>query len=624
MPASMPGTLPPLMQIAFNKMRQSILTNPTTSEYLTGWQENPRLASLFPSLGYTAASIVISNGEPPEGFSSIAKLEKYFSEEREMAYRKMFVQDRDNPQLDDPYLLLEKVWEDGETVDHVKRPLTKREDSMFMLFKESIASGPERVMVSSLAEFQRNWESLTQGLFKHVEFENVFIAGGAVVAALQPGKKAGGENYFNSDIDVFIYGLELNRAKQRCVEIYEAIKKVTTGTVDFSAEDEAGEAGEDDHDAEDGEYKDGDVLCVRNLRSLILVGQYPRRHIQIVFRLYKSPAEVLMGFDIDSCCFGYDGKTVYALPRGMRAMTRRYNLVDMTRRSASYEYRLFKYAKRGFAIAVPYVHPDKIKQRHEMTFGEGLAKLLSLEAHELLTGYYRRKFDKKEAKKDQGEIIQADREAERRCFSSETKGDMSHYQSVKIPYGEKWPLARVINFIENFVQQASMCFNYGPLEESETKIEMKNIKEAFPQERGEYDDETPEELQDVLRKPMVCTVNNVKTNLDQYIPQYFPDRIQVLSFEECWMTTNPGEQLLTGSFEPVLTTWDQWFKDAYSEREVMQVRDDDDDDDGENDGDGDDEDQDSDDDGDVDGGKGDEEEEEEEKPQAVRKKRRMR
>jgi len=36
--------------------------------------------------------------------------------------------------------------------------------------------------------------------------------------------------------------------------------------------------------------------------------QYPYRSVQIVLRLYQSPAEILAGFDIDAPCCAYDGK----------------------------------------------------------------------------------------------------------------------------------------------------------------------------------------------------------------------------------------------------------------------------------------------------------------------------
>ena len=50
-----------------------------------------------------------------------------------------------------------------------------------------------------------------------------------------------------------------------------------------------------------------------------------------------------MGFDLDCVTIGFDGSKVYALPRFHRAITRQYNLVDLSRRSTTYEARLFKY-----------------------------------------------------------------------------------------------------------------------------------------------------------------------------------------------------------------------------------------------------------------------------------------
>ena len=43
------------------------------------------------------------------------------------------------------------------------------------------------------------------------------------------------------------------------------------------------------------------VIAIRSAFAVTLVSQYPFRHVQIVTRLYNSPAEVLMGFDVDSC-----------------------------------------------------------------------------------------------------------------------------------------------------------------------------------------------------------------------------------------------------------------------------------------------------------------------------------
>ncbi|CAN0459671.1 unnamed protein product, partial [Ectocarpus sp. 12 AP-2014] len=91
----------------------------------------------------------------------------------------------------------------------------------------------------------------------------------------------------------------------------------------------------------------GQIYAVRSLRTVTLVSEFPFRKIQIVLRLYKTLAEVLHGFDVDACSVGFDGHTVWATNRAARAICKRYNLVDVSRRSPSYESRLFKYGKRG-------------------------------------------------------------------------------------------------------------------------------------------------------------------------------------------------------------------------------------------------------------------------------------
>ena len=60
-----------------------------------------------------------------------------------------------------------------------------------------------------------------------------------------------------------------------------------------------------------------------------------------------------MGFDVDACCCGFDGNRAWVLPRTRRSIVKEFNLVDMSRRSLTYETRLYKYSQRGFAVAVP-------------------------------------------------------------------------------------------------------------------------------------------------------------------------------------------------------------------------------------------------------------------------------
>jgi hypothetical protein len=87
-------------------------------------------------------------------------------------------------------------------------------------------------------------------------------------------------------------------------------------------------------------------------------------------------------------------------PRCHRAMTHQYNVVDMTRRSPSYEMRLAKYGERGFAVLLPSLDRKKIDpQLFERRFDQlqGLARLLLLES--LTTAESRTKY------KDQQRLV---------------------------------------------------------------------------------------------------------------------------------------------------------------------------------------------------------------------------
>lgn len=192
------------------------------------------------------------------------------------------------------------------------------------------------------------WATFTNGIFNGMDWTNVFCAGGAVLANLT----ADNSGYKTSDIDLFLYGLDSDEAANaKLRELHALVVRNTGGR--------------------------GDVI--RTARAVTILNAAPFRHVQVVLRVYKSPAEVLLGFDIDSCTVGFDGTNVYCMERFKRALTKRYNLVNKSRRSLTYEQRLYKYSRRGFAVAVPNldksrVNPDIFKRRLPELFG--LSKLL--------------------------------------------------------------------------------------------------------------------------------------------------------------------------------------------------------------------------------------------------------
>ncbi|KAL0489973.1 hypothetical protein AKO1_009299 [Acrasis kona] len=287
-------------------------------------------------------------------------------------YRKLFAVDRQNPILDDPYLNLIPVFQAHSTFamdnpDYLNNiPLMFDFENGFQsnyLFTRS----PIPRVVYDQKEFLKNFKEFTNSLFENVNWNNLFVAGGSVLGCLMtkskhghyflqslkenilaeqirtgqvPSKELQKENqnstpsfgeYRSSDIDIFLYGLTEDEAEAKIEELFESFKSKANSS----------------------------CAIIRTKHAISFI--FDRcHHIQIILRIYKSPAEILIGFDVDSCCVGFDGKLVWASPRARRAIKTRMNLVDVDRQSTTYEVRLYKYARRGFRVGVPGLDYSRI------------------------------------------------------------------------------------------------------------------------------------------------------------------------------------------------------------------------------------------------------------------------
>jgi hypothetical protein len=163
-----------------------------------------------------------------------------------------------------------------------------------------------------------------------------------------------------SDIDLFLVGLSSEEAQDKIRHVHSILSAAWGATPDNNK-----------------------LLVVRTESAITFIGGWPRRHVQIILRLYRSVAEVLLGFDIDACCVAFNGTQVLGLPRVERALTKCINVVDPSRRSTTYEARLYKYALRGFAVVVPSFDESKVRWS-KVTNPEthGLSRLLGYEQHQ--------------------------------------------------------------------------------------------------------------------------------------------------------------------------------------------------------------------------------------------------
>lgn len=160
----------------------------------------------------------------------------------------------------------------------------------------------------------------------------VFIAGGSLFKSLFTFRESS-----SVDIDIFFYDCDEEKAKN-------IIKLVT-----FLLQD-----------SDEFQLPYRPVIKRSTNAISIPIGYTP---LQFITRLYKSPSEILHGFDVDCCCIGFDGKDIYMTRRCYYALTHGYNTVNFDRMSPSYEYRLAKYAVRGIPIKVPGMNRTHINYK---------------------------------------------------------------------------------------------------------------------------------------------------------------------------------------------------------------------------------------------------------------------
>lgn len=159
---------------------------------------------------------------------------------------------------------------------------------------------------------------------KDLNFSNVLIAGGSISSILT--------DQHVKDIDFFFYGLSPDDATGKMVDIIEHLNQ-----------------------------DDCKLHFVKNKYALTVY--IDKQMYQFIFRCYKSISQILHGFDINSSAIGFDGKQLYTTKVGDFAFSAGINIIDLTKRSPTYEVRLTKYFKRGFSIAMPNFNIASIKDK---------------------------------------------------------------------------------------------------------------------------------------------------------------------------------------------------------------------------------------------------------------------
>ncbi|PVF98264.1 hypothetical protein CPB86DRAFT_797412 [Serendipita vermifera] len=203
----------------------------------------------------------------------------------------------------------------------------------------------------STKSFKEKFEEMTYGQLKGLDWSNVFVAGGIVVGSLLCTKDPSSENtkeqWKSSDIDIYIYGLDPVQANEKIEHLFKVFKNNLP--------------------------EEEPILVVRNSKTISFISNFPRRRFQIILKIVKNPAEVLLNFDLDICAMGFDEECVYMLPRAARALETGYNVftMDMVQghylgtRRATQEQRVFKYASKGYGIRILPRYLDALKKHQK-------------------------------------------------------------------------------------------------------------------------------------------------------------------------------------------------------------------------------------------------------------------
>jgi len=430
------------------------------------------------------------------------------------------------------------------------KELSKYEQNVPVLSSRS--EGTDNVIVDK-DTFVSNFNIFSEFQLQLLNWDNLFVAGGATLAALMPvpvkyenqrRKYFHDVAYKDSDIDIFIYGLNEEEGTKKLVEVYNALT----------------------------DFLPYEAICFRSTNAITIVSQYPHRNIQIILRLYSSKEEILMGFDVDCCSVGYDGTDVYITPRAHRALVTGRNTVDMLRRSPSYEYRLWKYSKRGYDIEVPQLDLSKVDPQiyeKRLSKSHGLTRLLLLFniGRDEESKEYTNKLRKHRGRPEKRENTMFNERIGGYYLNKRSKeqlsigADLSDYSAIFLPWGPGWKARDIAKIMLNkdYIMNSEEydpnkkypthpCF-MGTMEEVIVDCEM------YTNEKYCFKSDGSKKVIDFEK------IGMNETEIREYYDRYVIGDLR-------WKTLNPGEQRV-GSFHPIND--DEWIGSTYVSYDALSI-----------------------------------------------------
>ncbi len=262
----------------------------------------------------------------------------------------------------------EKFEEEGKLIE-LKHNFPDEKSDYDTLGSKSFRSTENYFLKKFMEENSETRSKLVDDIFHELQLiPKLFVAGGIALALFESDKNL-------NDIDIFAYGQNALRNIIEGVKICQELAMENNSKFDY----ELGYA----RTKLDYDVLQSAVLQKYNWKRVIRTPIRTRYSItipvgsseqydniidvQFILLESRSPYEILSRFDLDSSCIGFNtsepGK-FYGLPRTVRSLETRTNVVDPTRQSPTYIQRLIKYHNRGYLISLPGL--NSVKYSSEM------------------------------------------------------------------------------------------------------------------------------------------------------------------------------------------------------------------------------------------------------------------
>ena len=152
----------------------------------------------------------------------------------DVTLRKLFVSNRTSYKISQNNVGLFSVFDNYDLFQVL--PLSNEEKNQSVIMTKDMEILPVgSSAICTKDEFMNNFDIFTEGIFECMNWDNLFLAGGSVLAMLtkfttetneQKRKYYHDQKFAKSDMDLYVYGLNEQQSTKKMYEIYENIKKV--------------------------------------------------------------------------------------------------------------------------------------------------------------------------------------------------------------------------------------------------------------------------------------------------------------------------------------------------------------------------------------------------------------